>query len=347
MAALLCLALLLACFAITSGSQRDCQRYVQIGSTLLVPLQHKLQPSESLVWKHNSKRIFHRKMTILTGAKDDVTANGSLLLKNIEKKHAGDYSAEVFNSNGQVVAEIKSPSLCVLDPVSKPTVKADCGSSLVTFTCQTTEKNIAWLQNDQVLAHQSNLNLTLTVKESTEGAISCRVSNQVSESTSDQHTPPDCQQDGNGNSDSERKLLGLEFWTMIIILSAGGGFVLLLIIILVVCCVCASRKRTMRVKDEAEFRLTWANAEQQKKQNKSGPVGQHHPRSHPHKSHHQPAGNTGPRSHCSKKKKDQQNTNKGPQANPRRQMQGPRQPSDEQAPPLPKPRGQGKKSLIA
>ncbi|XP_053741434.1 T-cell surface antigen CD2-like [Synchiropus splendidus] len=344
MAAVSCLALLLACFAVTTGSQQNCQ-HVQIGGTFQVPLQHKLQPSESLMWKHNGARIFYRKANkILTGSKENVTASGSLSLKNIEKRHEGVYAAEVFNADGEMIPNIKSISLCVLAPVSKPTVKENCGSAHVTFTCQTTEKSIVWLQNEKVMAGQNNFNLTLTAKDSRAGPIRCRVSNQVSESTSDAHTPQ-CPPDGLRNSDSEHTLLGLEFWTMIIILSAGGGFVLLLIIILVVCCVCARRKKSMQVKDEEELRLTWAHGEQPRQQNNlSGAARQHHPRTHPQKTHQHSAGNTGPRSHCSKKNREHQDASKGPQANPRRPKQSPRQPSGEQAPPLPQPRRQGAKS---
>lgn len=49
---------------------------------------------------------------MLTGKAEDVSANGSLLLKNVGKKDEGVYNPEVFDSDGKTVS-LKSMQLCV------------------------------------------------------------------------------------------------------------------------------------------------------------------------------------------------------------------------------------------
>lgn len=79
-----------------------------------VPLLLKMDRSDRLKWILNSTVIFERRGKELSlGKQEDVSQNGSLLLKNVDKLKEGKYQPEIYN-NGKAKGNLKSMYLCVL-----------------------------------------------------------------------------------------------------------------------------------------------------------------------------------------------------------------------------------------
>ncbi|XP_078099669.1 cell adhesion molecule CEACAM7-like isoform X2 [Sander vitreus] len=338
--------LLLCCFAVSPADSQDRCDYNAIkGESFVVPLSSKLEPFHKLQWKHNENIILSQRKggAVVVGKKEDISENGSLILKNLKESDKGNYTPQLFKENGLQEGAPKSILLCIFDRVPKPKVTKVCSLPAVTFTCKVpaTAKDLKfeWLQNNKKLTGKTN-SLTLKAEEVEKDSFQCKVSNPASSETSDSVTQNPCY---TNKLIFPEELLGINTW---IIIGAGGGVVLVLIIVVVVCCVYAKRKKRMQLKDERELRLAWTNDQQHQHQHPHGP---HHPRCQ----QQQPAGHTGPRQHRSKQHREQQQqqqqqhlrpldpTSAHPQPSPRRHAQAPRpvdKTDDEQPPPLPQPR---------
>ncbi|XP_059184251.1 T-cell surface antigen CD2-like [Centropristis striata] len=353
--------LLLCCCFISSTDSEDICIYAAAGDNYIVPLIYKMGEGDSLSWKRDTETIFSKKKAVvITGKKEDISADGSLKLTNLKKSNSGTYTPEVFGSNGKKIKEtLKSTTLCVLDRVLKPKVTIDnCKAKSVRFTCfvpqdpKDSKLDYVWLQNNKVLPLEKSKTLTRTELQLEPNSFSCNVSNRVSSMSSDA-----VQQTCITRKLFPDKLFGINTW---IIVGAGGGVVLLLIIVVIVCCVCTRRKKRMQLKDEGELRLAWTNEQQQhlqhQHQHNCPPDQQHHHHHHQHPQQQQPAGHTGPRQHRSKQPREQQRprapeqSSGRPQPSPRRPAQAPR-PADttdeEQPPPLPQPRKKGPRTTRA
>ncbi|XP_042369207.1 T-cell surface antigen CD2-like isoform X2 [Plectropomus leopardus] len=349
MAALSTISLLLLCCFISSADM--CDHYAAVGKNFTVPLPHKLQNAERLIWKHNNVKILDRKPNndFITGKREMVDEKGSLKLTNLKKADSGEYTPEVYNAAGKSQG-LKLARLCVLDLVPKPTVKMTCPSTSVTFTCKVTsptkELNFEWLQNNKVIDKTKGNTLSREAKSVEKDTFSCNVSNRVSFMIS----APVTQICYKPQPILPEKLLGINTW---IFVGVGGGIALVLIIVVIVCCICTKRKKRLQMKEEAELRLKWNN-EQQHQLNQHNPPPDHQHRHHHHHHHQQqPAGHTGPRQHRSKQHRDQQRPRAPdqpgsfPQPSPRRPAQAPRpvdMTDDEQPPPLPQPRKKAPKT---
>lgn len=81
-----------------------------------MPLSHELKGSETLKWRHNFATIFHRTGSnkLAAGNKDDISENGSLILKNLAENSAGKYTPEVFDKEGKAITNLQATQLCVL-----------------------------------------------------------------------------------------------------------------------------------------------------------------------------------------------------------------------------------------
>lgn len=72
-----------------------------------------LKPEQQLRWMHKGLVIFDRKPDKLaTGKDDDVHQNGSLKLRNVDKKKAGAYTPEIYEK-GQKKGDLKSIAVCI------------------------------------------------------------------------------------------------------------------------------------------------------------------------------------------------------------------------------------------
>ncbi|XP_018546111.1 T-cell surface antigen CD2 [Lates calcarifer] len=344
--------LLFCCSVISSTDSADaCEEYGATGGNFTVKLNHKLQPTQKLRWKHNTRVILDRKPPkdgetghrFSQGAVKDILSDGSLKLENLNKTYEGQYTPEVFNADGTSVKKLKSVYLCVLDPVKKPVLQQKCAKSeSVEFICNVDEPKdvtVQWLQNDNP-TDGGKKSLKRQANKVEKDFFRCNVSNRVSSMISDA-VKQECIK-----SSFPEEIMGISIWVFV---GGGGGVVLVLIIIVIVCCVQAKRKKRMRLKDEEELRLGCFNPDQQQQQQHQHHRHQHH---HPPDYHHhhqqQPAGHTGPRQHRPKQHREHQQRprapdlpNGHPQPSPRRPAQNPRPDvsnDEEQPPPLPQPR---------
>ncbi|XP_042072375.1 uncharacterized protein LOC102295677 [Haplochromis burtoni] len=175
---------LLSCFSIVStGSQDDCV-YAATGSTFTVPLRYELKESDNLKWIKDTRIIFYRRQKlVITGKNDDVDSTGSLKLKQLTKDKSGRYGPEVTNEDGiNVVGNLQSVHLCVLDRVQKPTVttKTCTDNGHVNFTCSVGQnEKITWLMDGEMLEEKGKT-LTRVAKDVLNANFSCNVSNLVS-----------------------------------------------------------------------------------------------------------------------------------------------------------------------
>ncbi|XP_039648628.1 hepatocyte cell adhesion molecule-like isoform X2 [Perca fluviatilis] len=336
--------LLLCCVAISPADSQDgCDHNALKGKDFTVPLSSKLEPSHQLKWRHNDKVILDlRKGNIFVlGKKEDITKDGSLLLKNLKDTDQGKYTPELFTTDGTQTGKPKSINLCIFDRVPKPNVTKACSLPFVTFTCQTTAKpkdlKFAWLQNNKVLEKEKTKTLKRKAEEVENDSFQCKVSNPVTSETSGPVKQEPCFKP---KSILPETLFGISIWVFV---GAGIGIVVVLIIIVIACCVCTKRKKRMRLKEEEELRLAWTNDQQHHQHQHNHPSDPRH-----HRCQQQPAGHTGPRQHRSKQHREQQQHPRAldppgayPEPSPRRLPQAPQpvdKTDDEQPPPLPQPR---------
>ncbi|XP_032361910.1 T-cell surface antigen CD2 isoform X2 [Etheostoma spectabile] len=347
--------LLLCCFAISrTDSQDPCDYNALKGKDFIVPLSLKLEPSHRLKWKHNDNFIFDQRQgkVLFKRKEDDVSENGSLKLTNLNDRHKGIYTPELFNQDGNVIENRKSIRLCIFGPAPKPKVTKVCSSADVTFTCgvqaEAKDLKFAWLQNDKDLKEYTKT-LKRNAEQVEKDSFRCKVFNPASSETSDAVTQEPCYK---RKSIFPEKLLGISTW---IYVGAGGGIVLVLVIVVIICCVRAKRKKRMLLKEEGELRLQWTNEQQHPHHHPHHHQHQHqqHQHNHPPEPHHhrsqqQPAGHTGPRQHRSKQHREQHQLPRvPPEPSSRRPPQAPRavdQIDDEQPPPLPQPRKKAAKT---
>ncbi|XP_014007572.2 T-cell surface antigen CD2 isoform X1 [Salmo salar] len=342
MACTLSLAFLVLHGFISLSAADSCHYYIPRGDPFSIPLNSNDLSSKELTWKHNDKVILKRKNgKFKPGKSEDISNDGSLQLKDLKLADKGTYKAEVFNSDGTIVTE-KSFILCVMEKVSKPSVKITCSNKDIIFTCTLTNiegVTFQWNQNGNPIDKKTEPNLTIPLKpQKKPDTFTCSAVNKVSKETSDA-IKPIC----NAVSDSggHGLLFGFDFLTMVCILAGGGGLVLLLIIITLVCCFRSRRKSQMRFEEERELRLDPLTKAQHPYQQ----AGQtKHPSDPEEQKQRQrppggaPPGSTGPRPNA------RASSQAAPQ--PRAQARGrpPQTPMDddeEQPPPLPQPRKKG------
>ncbi|KAM4538158.1 uncharacterized protein V3H82_023909 [Fundulus diaphanus] len=180
---------LLCCFAAAS---QDCERFAATGQNVSVPLGYNLKTTHALKWKFKDTTIFHKRAgKVITGKKDDVTTDGSLRLKNINKSQEGIYTPEVFNENG-IGQLLKTTHLCVLDPVRKPTINSTCRNSEVIFTCghnqQPDGAQYKWFQSEELMNNETQISVKRRIAEIKNINFSCNVSNEVSSEKSESWT---------------------------------------------------------------------------------------------------------------------------------------------------------------
>ncbi|XP_013882449.1 T-cell surface antigen CD2, partial [Austrofundulus limnaeus] len=252
---------LLCCCAVTSqGSSDGCHLYAATGTDFTVPLEDPLDPQGRLEWKIGNKVETFRDIKKVTSEKENsLTKNGSFIIKDVKKEQSMIYTYTIFDKDYKQKFT-KARHLCVLDPVSKPTLKMECKEPKVIFTCvigqQPEDRQIHWLKDGEKIEN-TKLTLEIDSSESKLKKFSCQVFNKVSSKTSEtlthnciKHVVPGIPEE----------VFGISIW---IFVGCGGGVVLVLIIFVIVCCVLRKRKRSMHLKEEEELRLQWLSAEQQ------------------------------------------------------------------------------------
>ncbi|XP_072250112.1 uncharacterized protein [Leuresthes tenuis] len=336
MASVSTISVFLLCLSVieSKDSPEACNLYATKGETFVIHLDKPKDSSDVLKWKFNDVTIFNRHRI---SEKLKFDENGSLTLPSPNAADEGSYKYEVFGKDGQRKG-FKDYRLCVLDPLTTPTLKKDCTKQQVQLTCETAQKNVvfAWLQNNDVVPGEKGSSLRRPINK--EHKFSCKVSNQFKSVTSNEVTGS-CTSNPSGGS-FPKELYGISIW---IFVGGGAGIVLVLIIIVIICCIRAKRKRRMLLGDEEELRLGWTNPEQQHHHHNHPPLPDHH-----HHHQQQSAGHTGPRQNRSRQQRPRapEPNNDRPQPSPRRAAQDLRPANnadDEQPPPLPQPRKKAQK----
>lgn len=102
-------------FFLIKGLEQTCGLFAIAGMDVTVPLEYKLQSGDRLKWKRGNTVIFDRKgSNVKTGKAEDVSENGSLILKKVSKTDENLYAPEIYDSSGKNQGSFKEIRLCLL-----------------------------------------------------------------------------------------------------------------------------------------------------------------------------------------------------------------------------------------
>ncbi|XP_036381461.1 T-cell surface antigen CD2-like [Megalops cyprinoides] len=183
-------------FGLARGSaelQQTCE-YKAVGESTLISLQPPSScKEESLTWKLNSNEFLSRKRNRVRNLihSVNITADGSLQLKNLQMDGAGVYEAMVYDQNGRLCYNTTKP-LCVMERVSKPSVSHKCSEDAVILTCNTkkseTDVTFEWSLNSQKIEGKVEKTFTVNGRPKPSDTYSCTARNKVGEEKSNDAT---------------------------------------------------------------------------------------------------------------------------------------------------------------
>ncbi|XP_028441850.1 SLAM family member 9 [Perca flavescens] len=259
----------MACFTATLGviilvgfinlstAKKDtCDLYAGVGQNLTLPFVYDgLANSHVLRWTHNNTIIFYReKGRVSVGKSEDISAAGSLSLKNLQFSSAGTYQANLLNPNG-TLAKTWTHRLCMMDKVSKPqlTYMCDPKSSAVNLNCHAVYPQglvFSWTLDEKTLTSETRQTLSISLAQlKGERSFTCSVANKVSKEKSDT-VRPTCK------GPPPPTLFCFTSTTVVAVLAGGASLILLLLIIIIILCCCHRRIKTqMRRRDKGELRM--------------------------------------------------------------------------------------------
>lgn len=231
-----------------SGAKDACDLYATVGQSVTVPFVYVAKANtDTMRWTHNSTIVFYgqsRRVTV--GKPSDVSANGSLLLKNLKFSSAGIYKAVVLNENGTFVSGWMG-HLCVLAKVSKPEVKFFCDTkaSVVSLTCNVAESQgleFSWTLDGKVFTSETRQTLRMSLAHlKGENNFACSAANKVSKEKSST-VRPTCKPP----TSTPPTLPCFTQKTVLAALAGGVSLILLLLIIIVVIlCLCRRRYKAL------------------------------------------------------------------------------------------------------
>ncbi|XP_041795511.1 SLAM family member 6-like [Chelmon rostratus] len=248
---------ILSGFISLSAANKDtCELYAAVGQSLTLPFVYdRLTTSHVLRWTHNETIIFYRQQgRVSVGKPGDISATGSLLLKNLKPLSAGAYQANVLHPNG-TLAKTWTGNLCLMDKVSKPqlTYSCDFKSSAVNLNCHVANPQglvFSWTLDENTLTSETRQKLSLSLAQlKGERDFTCSVANKVSKEKSDS-VRATCK------SPTPPTLLCFASKTVVAVLAGGAGLILLLLTIIITLCCCHRRNKTqIRVRDKGELRM--------------------------------------------------------------------------------------------
>lgn len=248
--AALCLIQLLGLIDRSAGNNDSCTIYAAFGGNVTLPLVFEgLGKSHLLKWTHNKKVIFYRQNgRVSHGKPEDVTATGSILLKNVEFSQTGIYEANVSQSNGALV-KMWTGHLCVMEKVSKPQLNYVCDSSAVSLTCHTDKPqglSFTWTLNKKTLLSETRQTLSFSLSQLNEEIhFSCSVANKVSKESS-ATVRPTC----------KAPLLCFKPQMVVAALAGGAGLILLLFVtVVILCCFLKCNKTKRNLGDKGQLKM--------------------------------------------------------------------------------------------
>ncbi|XP_076588317.1 uncharacterized protein LOC143321687 [Chaetodon auriga] len=239
---------------LSAANKVTCELYAAVGQSLTLPFVYdRLANSHVLRWTHNDKIIFYRQQgRVSVGKPGDISATGSLLLKNLQLSSAGAYQANVLNPNG-TLAKTWTGNLCMMDKVSKPqlTYSCDFKSSAVNLNCHVANPQglaFSWILDENTLTSETRQKLSISLAQlKGERNFTCGVANKVSQAKSDT-VRVTCK------SPSPPTLLCFASKTVVAVLGGGTCLILLLLTIIIALCCCPRRTKTQkRMRDKGEL----------------------------------------------------------------------------------------------
>lgn len=243
-------------FSFSAANQDTCDLYAAVGQSLTLPFAYDgPKDSHILRWTHNSTIIFSKQGgRVSVGKPMDVTATGSLLLKNLQFSSSGIYQANLLQPNGTLDKKWTG-RLCVMKKVSKPQLTYNCDfkSSVVTLNCfvvQPQGLEFSWVLDEKTLIAETRHQLTLSLAQLKEQRhFTCNVSNKVSMEKSDTVSPT-CK------SPTLPPLLCFPSTTVLAVFAGGAALILLLLtIIVILCCRHRWHKTHRRTTAKGEIRM--------------------------------------------------------------------------------------------
>ncbi|XP_054476663.1 T-lymphocyte surface antigen Ly-9-like [Anoplopoma fimbria] len=244
---------------LTAANKDTCDLHALVGQSLTLPSVFKgLANSDVLRWTHNSTIILYRdKGKVTVGKSTDISATGSLLLKNLKFSSAGAYQGDVLNSTGTLV-KTWTGRLCMMDKVSKPqlTYMCDPKSSAVNLNCHVANPQglvFSWTLNEKTLTSETRQTLSISLAQlQAERSFSCSVANKASSKEKSDTVRPTCK--------GPPPPVCFTSKTVVALLAGGAGLILFLLIIIIGLCCCHIRIKTqMRRRDEGEMRMLSLN----------------------------------------------------------------------------------------
>lgn len=243
------LILLLVLIDLSAGND-TCNLYAAVGESQTLPFAfERLRNTDSLRWTHDKTIIFDRqKGRVTKGKPEDITATGSIMLKNVGFSSTGIYEANLSSSNGTVVKTWMG-RLCVMEKVSKPQLDHICDSSAVNFSCYVAKPQglvFSWTQNKKTLPRETKQTLRISLsllKE--EMNFSCTVENKVSVESSET-VRPRC----------KAPLLCFKPQVVVAVLAGGASLnILLLVTVVALCCCLRCKKTQTNLRDKGEMKM--------------------------------------------------------------------------------------------
>lgn len=255
MAHFVTLIIFLASFGISATTKATCNLHAAIGIRLTLPFVfEKLANTEKLVWLYNGRVIYQRdKGKVSVGKPDDITSNGSLVLKNPKLASAGVYQAQVHNSSNALI-KTWSSFVCFMEKVPKPILSYNCDQKSANFNCYTVKSqdlSYSWTMDEKVLTGETRSTLTKPLSNlKSKNLFTCIVSNQVSSEISDTvypvctNLPP-----------SSQNQLCFPQKTVLAVLAGAVGTVIILVIVIIALCCCRRRNKLPKRREKVEPRM--------------------------------------------------------------------------------------------
>ncbi|XP_056273010.1 uncharacterized protein LOC130195490 [Pseudoliparis swirei] len=258
-AATLCVVILSGFIDLTAANKDTCDLHAVVGQSLTLPFVYEeLVNSHVLRWTHNRTIILYRQGKVSIGKLEDLSATGSLLLKNLQYSSAGVYQAQLLNPNG-TLAKAWSGRLCVMDKVIKPQLVYTCDpkSGAVNLNCHVAKPQnwmFSWTLNEKTLTSETRPTLSISLTRlKGEMSFTCSVENKVSKEKSDT-VRPTCK------SPPPAPTICFKSKTLVAVLAGGAGLILFMLIIIIVLCICHIRIKTqMRRRHGGEMAMLSLN----------------------------------------------------------------------------------------
>ncbi|XP_068169863.1 T-cell surface antigen CD2-like [Antennarius striatus] len=240
---------------LSAADEDTCELYAAVGQSVTLPfVYNELKSTYVLRWTHNSSIIFYKQGLISIGKSTDITATGSLMLKNLQLSNAGSYQAKLLYPNG-TLAKTWTGRLCLMDKVSKPklTYICDFKSFAVNLSCYVANPHglvFSWELDEKTLTAETRQQLSISLAQlKGERDFTCSVENKISKEKSDTVSPI-CK------NPSPPALLCFTSKPVVAVFIGGAGLILLLFtIVIILCCRHGCNKTEMRSRDNGELRM--------------------------------------------------------------------------------------------